>query len=119
MGSSAAARLAGRKLANKPTMTLLTAATIITDGVTTGGGNVSGSGSVRSAPTMMSPSASPATPPRMVIASVSKTNCEMMVAGVAPSALRKPISRVRSCTDTSITFITPTAPIVSVSSPMV
>ena len=36
----------------------------------------------------------------------------------APSALRTPISRVRSCTDTSMMFITPTPPISSVSDPM-
>jgi hypothetical protein len=36
----------------------------------------------------------------------------------APIALRTPISRVRSCTDTSMMFITPTPPIISVSDPM-
>ena len=36
----------------------------------------------------------------------------------APSALRRPISRVRSVTDTNMMFITPTPPIASVSTPM-
>ena len=36
----------------------------------------------------------------------------------APSALRSPISRVRSVTDTNMMFITPTPPMASVSTPM-
>ena len=36
----------------------------------------------------------------------------------APSALRRPISRVRSVTDTNMMFITPTPPMASVSTPM-
>ena len=38
----------------------------------------------------------------------------MMRLRVAPTALRSPISRVRSVTDTSMMFITPTPPSVSV-----
>ena len=33
-----------------------------------------------------------------------------MTRGVAPSALRRPISRIRSVTDTSMMFITPMPP---------
>ena len=41
---------------------------------------------------------------------VSRKNCFRMDSRVAPSALRTPISRVRSRTLTSITFITPSPP---------
>ncbi len=33
-----------------------------------------------------------------------------MIRGVAPSALRRPISRIRSVTDTSMMFMTPMPP---------
>ena len=42
--------------------------------------------------------------------SASMTNCVMMLARVAPSALRTPISRVRSVTDTSMMFMMPMPP---------
>ena len=41
---------------------------------------------------------------------VSTKNCIMMLRDLAPTALRTPISRVRSRTATSITFITPSPP---------
>ena len=37
---------------------------------------------------------------------------------MAPSALRTPISRVRSCTFTNMMFMMPTPPMASVSTPM-
>jgi hypothetical protein len=37
-------------------------------------------------------------------------NCARIALGRAPSALRTPISRVRSITDTSMMFMTPTPP---------
>ena len=45
-----------------------------------------------------------------VIAIASVRNCQMMSRRRAPMARRMPISRVRSLTDASITFITPTPP---------
>ncbi len=53
-----------------------------------------------------------------VIASASSRNCSSTCRRRAPTALRSPISRVRSVTDTSMMFITPTPPIISVSVPM-
>ena len=50
------------------------------------------------------------TPPRAQKATASSVNCSMMLLRVAPSALRTPISRVRSVTLTSMMFITPTPP---------
>ena len=40
----------------------------------------------------------------------STTNCDRMVRSLAPSALRMPISRVRSVTDTSMMFMMPMPP---------
>ena len=37
-------------------------------------------------------------------------NCSRMAEGLAPTALRRPISRVRSETETSMMFIIPTPP---------
>ena len=48
---------------------------------------------------------------------VSTKNCRTIERRVAPTALRTPISRVRSRTATSITFITPMPPMNSVASP--
>ena len=50
--------------------------------------------------------------------SASSKNCVRMCRRLAPSAFLTPISRVRSVTDTSMMFITPTPPIISVSVPM-
>ncbi len=62
--------------------------------------------------------ATPTRPPAKVIATPSSRNCTRMCRRRAPIALRTPISRVRSCTETSMMFITPTPPIISVSDPM-
>ena len=40
----------------------------------------------------------------------SVRNCRRMIRGVAPSALRRPISRIRSVTETSMMFMTPMPP---------
>ena len=40
----------------------------------------------------------------------STTNCDRMVRSLAPSALRMPISRVRSVTDTNMMFMMPMPP---------
>ena len=57
-------------------------------------------------------------PPLMKTTSIVSTkNCRTIDRRVAPSALRTPISRVRSRTATSITFITPMPPMKSVAMP--
>ena len=52
----------------------------------------------------------PSTPPTEQIITLSTTNCMRMLPLVAPMALRVPISRVRSVTETSMMFITPMPP---------
>ena len=60
----------------------------------------------------------PTAPPAIVVATPSSRNCSRMAPRRAPSALRMPISRVRSVTETNMMFITPTPPMASVSTPM-
>ena len=48
----------------------------------------------------------------------SSRNCHRISRRLAPSALRMPISRVRSFTDTNMMFMMPTPPMASVSTPM-
>ena len=52
----------------------------------------------------------PSRPPVAVRVMASVRNCSMMSRRLAPSALRTPISRVRSVTETSMMFMTPTPP---------
>ncbi len=54
------------------------------------------------------PKTMPISPPIVEVTAASMTNCVIIDLRFAPSALRIPISRVRSVTDTSIIFITPT-----------
>ena len=56
------------------------------------------------------PSTMPITPPMRQRMILSTMNCRRMARGGAPSALRTPISRVRSVTDTIMIFITPMPP---------
>ena len=44
----------------------------------------------------------------------SSTNCVRMFAGVAPMDMRRPISRMRSVTETSMMFMMPMPPTTSV-----
>ena len=60
-----------------------------------------------------SESAMPATPPTMQTSTASVRNCRRMSPRRAPTAMRMPISRVRSVTDTSMMFITPMPPTIS------
>ena len=46
----------------------------------------------------------------MLTATASIMNCDMMSRRLAPMALRMPISRVRSVTDTSMMFMMPMPP---------
>ena len=52
----------------------------------------------------------PSTPPSAEVVAASTTNCDRITRSLAPSALRMPISRVRSVTDTSMMFIMPMPP---------
>jgi hypothetical protein len=54
--------------------------------------------------------AMPRIPPTPVRVMASVRNCHRMSRRLAPRALRMPISRVRSVTDTSMMFMTPTPP---------
>ena len=60
----------------------------------------------------------PINPPAKVKTSASNRNCTRMCRGRAPRALRRPISRVRSVTETSMIFITPTPPTAKVTAPI-
>ena len=57
------------------------------------------------------PTTTPMTPPSSDSVVASVRNCRTMSRRKAPTALRTPISRVRSVTETSMMFITPTPPI--------
>ena len=52
----------------------------------------------------------PSVPPRAEVVAASVTNWARMVLSFAPIALRMPISRVRSVTDTSMMFMMPMPP---------
>src|SRR5439155_503517 len=56
------------------------------------------------------PRSSPSTPPKTVSITASPRNWTCTALSEAPTASRIPISRVRSVTETSITFITPMPP---------
>ena len=49
-------------------------------------------------------------PPTRHRATASTRNCRRMSLASAPTAIRRPISRVRSVTDTSMMFMIPTPP---------
>jgi hypothetical protein len=68
-------------------------------------------------PTPM-PSATPRTPPIAVTTIASDRNCERMSRCRAPVAIRTPISRVRSVTETSMMFMTPMPPTSSAMPPI-
>jgi len=56
------------------------------------------------------PSPMPIRPPNMLSSDDSARNCTRMSRRRAPRALRRPISRVRSVTDTSMIFMMPIPP---------
>ena len=56
------------------------------------------------------PSITPKTPPALVSTADSVRNWAMMVRRLAPRAFLRPISAVRSVTETSMMFITPMPP---------
>ena len=60
-----------------------------------------------------SDSAMPTMPPIRQTSTASIRNCCMMSPRRAPTAMRTPISRVRSVTDTSMMFMTPMPPTIS------
>ncbi len=55
----------------------------------------------------------PSSPPTRLSISASERNCKRMSLGVAPTAWRMPISRVRSVTLTSMMFMMPMPPTIS------
>ena len=59
---------------------------------------------------MMMPLMTPIMPPRLVSTADSVRNCSRIRRFFAPMAFLRPISLVRSVTDTSIMFITPMPP---------
>ena len=56
------------------------------------------------------PAPTPMSPPRLVSTAASVRNCHKMRLFLAPMAFFRPISLVRSVTDTSMMFITPMPP---------
>ena len=60
-----------------------------------------------------SPTSTPSVPPSPASTVDSSRNCCRIARRVAPMALRMPISRVRSVTDTSMMFATPIPPTTS------
>src|SRR5579872_5329122 len=64
------------------------------------------------------PSTVPSAPPMQVMAIASVRNCTRMSPRDAPMALRMPISRVRSITETIMMFMTPMPPTTSAMAPM-
>ena len=63
--------------------------------------------------TMMTPRLAPRMPPMTPIEALSNRNCAAMCPRVAPMARRRPISPVRSITDTSVMLAMPIAPTTS------
>ncbi len=61
----------------------------------------------------MPPPIMPTTPPTRVSVAASTRNCHRISRRVAPSALRTPISRVRSVTEIIMIAITPTPPTIN------
>jgi len=59
------------------------------------------------------PTSIPAAPPTSVRVDASTRNCHRIARRVAPSALRTPISRVRSVTEIIMMATTPTPPTIS------
>jgi hypothetical protein len=76
-----------------------------------------GIGSVLTTAHRSAATAKPMPPLSMVRQKPSRKNCRCTAWVVAPSALRTPISRVRSRTATSMMFITPMPPSASVMMP--
>src|SRR6185436_19114122 len=109
MGSSREALRAGYNPNNTPTLALTTRdTTTMSVRVTIDQPNFADS----SCPIPI-PSKTPMAPPIAASASASMRNCARMSAGCAPTAMRMPISRVRSVTDTSMMFMTPIPPTMS------
>src|SRR5262245_6192653 len=59
---------------------------------------------------LLRPNPIPTTPPIKHSTTASLRNCRKMSPGSAPTAMRRPISRVRSVTETSMMFMIPTPP---------
>ena len=105
MGSSLAPRQAGIMPATTPVNTETTSATRMMKGDRLAGISVA----LRIA-VIPAEIATPMMPPNRQMIEDSNRNCSRILRRLAPIALRMPISRVRSVTETSMMFITPTPP---------
>ena len=105
-GSSRAARLAGIRPNTSPIATLTAQASATLQS----GAAASSPSPILSKAPAPSPTAMPIVPPRSVSVPASTRNCQMISRRVAPTAMRRPISRVRSVTETIMIAITPMPP---------
>ena len=106
IGSRLAARRAGQMPKKSPTSALKPNATATESGDT----SVFHCMNRDSATAAPVPARMPRIPPTRQSTSASTRNCSRMSRRVAPSALRTPISRVRSVTETSMMFMIPIPP---------
>src|SRR5437660_1173508 len=106
IGSRLAARRAGQMPKNNPTAALNTKARRMASGEI----SVFQCAIRDSTMAPPEPSTTPIRPPKRHNTSASTRNWNMMLNRVAPNALRTPISRVRSVTDTSMMFMIPMPP---------
>lgn len=108
MGSRAAALAAGHTPKKSPTNALTVRARSTVTGLRTNTPKKGTKAEIKAnKPTA---SSTPNIPPSRVSTTASIKNCCRMSAAVAPSALRSPISRVRSVTLTSMIFMIPIPP---------
>jgi len=107
MGSRRAAFMAGQRPKNRPTLVATTK-----PATTDQSGTVEGKLGTKARMRKLSrqPTVIPITPPEPVSTTASSRNCQAMSRRRAPIALRTPISRVRSVTETSMMSITPMPP---------
>ena len=127
IGSSREARIAGSRPLTRPTTTRMPVHTTSSSNDSTmwmssclvaSSSNSERNGRGLNSHTSTYDSSTPIAPPAKLVATPSSRNCSRMWRRRAPRALRMPISRVRSCTETNMMFITPTPPMPSVRMPM-
>src|SRR6266576_40117 len=116
-GSSSAARRAGYSPAATPATPSETIANAAVEATNLGGSKPSPRLTLDSAAISAAAPAMPKPPLSMVKKAPSTKNWNMMLLFVAPTALRRPISRVRSATATSMMLMIPIAPSARVTRP--
>ena len=120
MGRIRAARRAGIKPANVPVMINRTKACTAMLMLTSGSRNMGPPGSIREMLSNVAiPSNNPPYPASAVTTNASNITCVITLPGVAPKALRIPISLVRSFTTMSMMLLTPMIPAMMVPMPMI